>query len=138
MVPRAALYQQRRDFRVMTGFACGVVEKRPPADRVELVHVAEAVDVAARVKQRTHYFQMPMRRGPVQRVGVVALFARVRVGAALEQQPSRIQVSALGGGVQPGESTVWSGRIRGMDQFWRGVEQQADGVDITFGAGFEE
>ena len=67
----------------------GVVVDSRPSDDVELVHVADAVNVAARIEQRAHDVEVRRGGSPVQRVGVVSGLARIRIGAVLEQQPAR-------------------------------------------------
>ena len=91
MVPRAATDEKLRD-GAMRGVVA-FVPARCPADHLELVVVTLADDVAARVREPPHDVQVTARRGPMHRVGVVSLLARVHVQAALQQQVHRRKVS---------------------------------------------
>ena len=73
--------------------------------------VADPLRVAARVEERAHDLQVSVRRGPVQRIGVVPGLARVRIGAVVEQKPYSIQVPALGGLVQSGPALIVTMRV---------------------------
>ncbi len=77
--------EQQRDRLVASGVSCAdrrrVVKERSPTDDVEGVHVAEAMDVATRVEQRSHD-----RGGPPPRpsaAGRYCLQIRVRSGRPL-------------------------------------------------------
>ena len=96
VVARAALDEERH--HVPRIFVRRAIESCP-ADDVELVHVAEAVDVAAGIEQRARSRGAPSS-GPVQRVGVVTGLACVWIRAVLEQQAYGIHVPTPGSGVQ--------------------------------------
>jgi len=46
-----------------------------PSDDFESVHIAKAVNAAARIERRAHDLQVPVSGSPVQRVGVVSSLA---------------------------------------------------------------
>jgi hypothetical protein len=104
VVPRASLEQERND--VGPRIAVLGMEVRGPPDDVELVHVADAMNVTAGVEQGANDLAVASGGGPVQRIGVVACFTRIRIGAVIEQQPHNLQLAALCGGMQRGPSSV--------------------------------
>src|SRR5690349_3687458 len=69
------------------------VPTRRPADYLECMIVAMSDDVTSRVGQPANDVEMPRRRGPVHRVSVVALFARVDVRAVLDQFVDRAELA---------------------------------------------
>ena len=82
VMPRAAADEQIHDGAMRVVVA--PVPARRPADDLELVVVAAADDVAAGVGEPAHDVDVARGRGPVHRVGVVALLARVHVEPALQ------------------------------------------------------
>jgi len=55
------------------------------ADRLKLMHVAETVHVASGIEQRADTLYILAGCGPMQRVGIVTGFARIRIGAASQE-----------------------------------------------------
>ena len=64
------------------------------------MNVADAVNIAAGIEQRARDLDVPGGRRPVERIGVVARFARVRIGALLEQSPDLVQPAVARSRVQ--------------------------------------
>src|SRR2546423_3460032 len=97
MVAGAALEEERHHAaRIFVRWA----EEGCPADDVELMDVAKAVDIASGIEQRAHGFDVSVGGSPMQRVGVVSGFACVRIRAMRKQQAYGIHVPTPGGGVQ--------------------------------------
>src|SRR5438270_11888487 len=86
---------------------------RCPADDVQRVHVSESGYVPAAVGKRARSFQVAVSNRPMERVGVVSGFARVRIRATLQQQPHGIDVSRPCSRVETGPGGVVSGWIGG-------------------------
>jgi hypothetical protein len=77
VVPRAARHQEIHNGLVP--FPC-----RPP-NHVPLMQVAGPMDVGASVQKKTNTLYVPMRGCEMQRAGVVALVANIRIRTVLEQ-----------------------------------------------------
>ena len=60
-----------------------------PADHVAVVHIPGAVNVGAGIEQNADALEVAIRRGEMQRAGVVTGIASVGIRAVLEQQPHR-------------------------------------------------
>jgi hypothetical protein len=56
------------------------------------MHVAVAVHVGAGIEQDADAVELTLRRCEVERVGIVAFIAGVRIGAVLEQNTKRVGV----------------------------------------------
>jgi hypothetical protein len=89
---RAALEQQRDDIPRRTLF----VKNRCPSDDIELVQVAEAVDVGAGVEERASYIDVGLRDRPMQRGRVIAMFARVNKIRLILEHAAQLRDVAAG------------------------------------------
>ena len=79
----AALDEQCDHVRIVALDTARGIEERRPADHVELVHVANAVHVAARIEQGAHDLEVATGGSPMQRVSVVPVFTGIRIRAVL-------------------------------------------------------
>ena len=88
------------------------------------VHISPALNIAARVEQRANDIQVA-RAAAAQcnGVGVVSGFARIRIGALLEQQSHDVHVSAFCGGMQAGPTLVMRPRVGEAHQAAIALEQ---------------
>src|SRR5438105_9253864 len=111
------------------------MEVRRPADHVELVYIAEAVHVATRVEQGAHRIEMAAGGSPVQRGGVVARFAGIGIGAVLEQETHRPDLSVPRGRVQRSPSAVRLISICRLNERRVSGDEGAQALDVTLGAG---
>ena len=114
-------------------------EEGTPADHVERVHVADAVDVGASVEQRPHGILLGPRRRPVQRRRVVAAFAgSTSSGSLLEHGADDVEPSVLSGGMKRGPARVR--RVRSAGARERRIEAQESLrlVVVAAGAGGDE
>ena len=97
VMARAALREKVSDFRLIAGLL---------ADDVELVIVASAVNVSSRIDERADGVEMAVRRRPVERIFVIAGFARIDTRACVEQYPHHGGVPAFSGFVEAGPFAV--------------------------------
>ena len=109
-----------------------------PADDVELVHIAETMDVAAGVEQRAHRFKVPSPAAQCSGVGVVSGIARVRIGAVLKQQAHGVRLTALRRGVQAVQPWCCRGNHARGPGSGRLSGAAAAASISPFGAGLEE
>jgi hypothetical protein len=77
-----------------------IMPARRPTDHLERVIVAMPDDITAGVGQTPHDVEVRGGRGPMHRIGVVALLARVHVGSALDQFVDRGELAVPRGDVQ--------------------------------------
>jgi hypothetical protein len=98
--PDEQRHQLARTRRELVGWLVVFVEDGGPADHLHLVDVADTVNVATGIEESTRDLDVSGGRRPVERIGVVALFARVGIGALLEQTPDVVEPAVSRGGVQ--------------------------------------
>ena len=91
----ATLRQKRCNFRTAARLFTGFMKERCPTDCIEFVIVAGSVHVATGIEQRAHDVNVPVRRGPMERICVVAGLACVRIGTVLEQEAYKVQMAVL-------------------------------------------
>jgi len=92
--------------------------RRPP-DHLAFVQVSSAVHIGTGVEENPDALEISLRRGEMQRAGVVANVANVRIGAVLEEQPQRLGMANRQ--VQPGAAPATRSRARPASTFksWR-------------------
>jgi len=96
------------------------------------------VHVAIGIEQRAHDVNMPMCRGPMQRIRVVSGLARVGIGAALEQQAYKVQMAALRRRVQASPTAMRCSCIRRANKIGIIGKQSVNSIDVAFGACIKE
>jgi hypothetical protein len=96
------------------------------------------VRVATGIQEHARRLHVRPRRRPVQRTGVVAGFAGVRIGAVLEEHSRRAWSSGFGSGMQAGPPAVRRARIAGASQSALTGEDRADSIDVASHTGVEE
>src|SRR5262245_7893988 len=94
-----------------------------PAEHADLVVVALAVDVGARLDQHLDHLEIRDGGGEVEWVGVVGEVADVDIGAALEQQLHAVMPAGAGRAVQ--RRLLLERATAGVDQVGMRVEQSA-------------
>jgi hypothetical protein len=133
VVSCAAAFEKIRDSPV-----CGVVATVPtcgPADHLELMIIPLADHIAAGVSQPPNDLQMRGGRGPMHRVRVVSLLARVDVQASPEQQIHDAEVSASCGGMK---ERPLVGPGAGLYPVWMLVEQRRQALEASVSSGIEQ
>ena len=106
-----------------------------PAKHADLVIIAPAVDVGARLDQHPDHFEVGDRGGQVKRRGVVGEVADIDIGAALEQQANAGMTVSARGLVQ--RRLLLEISAAGVDQVGVSVEQSAKLFDAALIGGVE-
>jgi hypothetical protein len=108
-------------------------EYRRPADDVGLVDIPMAMNVGPCREEHAHHVDVAGSRRKMQRSGVVAAVARIRVGSSVQQQPDHFTMTACGCRVQGGAAVSVTrarhGRGRGQQQVHHGMVAAATGFD---------
>jgi hypothetical protein len=100
------------------------------------MQIARALYVGACVQQRANGFGVAVASGKMQRAGVVAGIARVRIGTILEQKPHGAGVPAASDDVQSGSAE--SVRIMQMRKIWIVRDQSPHYTNVAFSTRIEE
>jgi hypothetical protein len=135
---RAPFRQERCNFRDFTWLSSISVKECRPTDGIQFVIVINAVHVATGLEQHANDIELPVRRCPMKRIGMVSGFARVGIRTALQKQSHNVKVAMLSGRMQAGPSAMSRCSIRGANKIGVIGKQSTNSLDVAPGARFEE